>query len=218
MSVTGQEVVTLLGYRLGNRTDPDFATVALLEMKLAQTKMEGMPTKPWFLEQTYTTAFATVADQEYVDLPASFLLEKDEGGLWYQDTSITTPDQWTEIEKDGYSVMKARYKAEVTGKPEKYDLIGTRIYLRPIPDAIYNLKLVGFFADSVITLNAANLWLTNVPDLILAVAGEVLASRHLQEPKLAAAFTEDVKLAYSRMVREHEARLHTNRTYSMGDE
>lgn len=214
--MTGQEVVDLLGYRLGNRTD--LATVALLEMKLAQTRVEGMPTKPWFLEQDYTTSFETTANQEYVNVPTGFLIEKDEGGLWYQDTTITTPDQWIEIVKDGYSVMKAYYKDDVAGKPEKYDLIGSKLYLRPIPDAVYPLRLVAFFKDSVIALGSENLWLANAPDVILALAGEVLASRHIQEPNLAKSFANDFTLAYNRMKVEHESHLHTNRTYSMGDD
>ena len=216
MSMTGQEVVDLLQYRLGNRSD--LATVALLEMKLAQTKLEGMPTKPWFLEQSYTTALATVANQEYIDLPATFLMEKDEGGLWYKDTAITTPDQWVEISKDGYAVMKAYYKDEVAGKPTKYDFLGSQVFFRPIPDAAYDLRLVGMFQDAVITLGAANQWLTYAPDTIIAMAGEVLASRHIQDYALAKEFNKDFTIAYRRMVVDHESRLHTNRSYSMGDE
>lgn len=216
MSMTGQEVVDMLQYRLGNRTD--LATVALLEMKLAQTKLEGMPTLPWFLEQSYTTAFATTANQEYVSLPASFLSEKDEGSLFYEDTSITTPDQWVELVKDGYSVMKEYYKEEVAGEPVKYDLVGSQLFLRPIPDAIYNLRLIGFFQDSVITLGAANQWLTYAPDVILASAGEVLASRHIQDRELAKNFASDFQIAYTRMKIDTERRLHANRTYSMGDD
>lgn len=214
--MTGQDVIDLLQYRLGNRTD--LATVALLEMKLAQTKLEGMPTKPWFLETDYTTAFATTANQEYVTLPTGFLLEKDEGGLYYQDTSISTPDQWVEIEKDGYSAMKDYYKDAVAGKPVKYDLVGLKLYLRPIPDAVYPLRLVGFFGDAIITVGAANQWLTHAPDTIIATAGEVLASRHLQDMELAARFAEDFKIAYARMVREHETHLHANRSYQAGDD
>lgn len=214
--MTGQEVVDLLQYRLGNRTD--LATVALLEMKLAQTNLEGMPTIPWFLEQSYTTSFATVANQEYVDLPVSFIREKDEGGLWYQDTSISTPDQWVEVVKDGYSVMKKYYKDAVVGKPTKYDLVGSRVYLRPIPDAVYNLRIVAYFRDSAIALGSANLWLTDAADVIIAASGEVLASRHLQDKTLASGFQSDFVIAYARLKKAHEARMHANRSYSMGDD
>jgi hypothetical protein len=216
--MTGQEAVDLLLGRCGNNTDTTFATLALAELKAAQTELEGEAFKPWFLEQFYTTAFATTANTESVALPSTFLLPKDEGGLWYQDTTITTPDQWVKIERDGYSAIQAYYKDSVSGPPEKYDIVLNTLYFRPFPDAAYSLKMYGFFADSAITLGGTNLWFTHAADYVIARAGFRLAGYNLQNKELANTFGSDVLLARDRLRRVHEAKLHTDRTYSMGDD
>lgn len=215
--MTPDEAVVLLQARLGKRTD--LAAVAMLEMQLAQLECEKEPTLPWFLEQEYTTSFTTTTDVETVSLPSTFIVESEEGGLYYQDTSITSPDQWKEVKKDGLATIRDYYRDAVTGKPEKYAKVNTTLYFRPIPDAAYALKIYGYFQDTVpSTGGATNLWLTHAPDLLIAKTGERLASRHMQNPELAKMFLSEYSLARSLLVRDTERRLHANRQYSMGDD
>jgi len=218
--MTGAQALNLLMARLGNRTQAALRTNILLELQLVQDNFfEKLKFLPWFLQEDYTNAgFVTVASTEYVAVPTGHLRIDDEwGALYYLDTTATTPDQWKEIKKAAYNDFKAKLAASVIGKPVYFDIIGTRIYMRPIPDAAYALRILHYKKDTAIADDAnSNLWLTYAQNWIIGEAGFVAASLHVKDSDAAQFFMALAQQARENLLVETEARKHSGQSYMMG--
>lgn len=204
----------MLGKRLGNRTDLNASI--LMEMILAQeTKLEGGSFLPWFLLTPTETALVSVAATETIALPADFLGLAEEYPLYlYQ--AANTPTK-TELPKHSYATISAKYA--VSGLPRAWAALENVIALAPIPDTVYDFRLRYYAKDvSVTTGNIENKWLKWAPDLFVAEVGAVMAGRYLQNSTLEQEFLKDIAVARSRLLVQHESRIHTGRTYSMGDD
>lgn len=207
------DVVALLGKRLGSRIDLDASIV--LEMRAAQeTLLEGSGALlPWFLLSAETTLVAT-ADVEAVALPSDFLGMAEDHPVWLIDPTASPTD--LKLAKRDYSVIRERYQTST--KPVAYAQIEGYLLLRPIPLTGYSLKLRYYQRGVTLSSNIENIWLKYASDLMLAEVGAIMAGRYLQNAKLEAQFQNDVVLARSRLLIQHERRLHENRSYSMGED
>lgn len=209
--MTRDEVIQLVTFRLGNRSD--MADRAVLEMPLIQTQLlEGNSWLPWFLEVGVVgaTSFATTAQTRFVTLPADFLSEMEEGHLWIKVNGVRS-----RLVKQDFDTALARYPE--TGTPKLYSLGATRIDLFPLPDAAYDLDFKYYGKDAnMAAANVQTLWLEHAADLVISLLGEVLAGKHIQNAKLAAAFKQDATEAWSRLYAKHTARSEVNISRSMG--
>lgn len=212
--MTGQQIVDLLGYRCGNRTD--LGTVAFLELAAAQAELENGAIKPWFLWQDYTDAgFVTVVDNEKVAVPSGFIgFDEEQGGLWWRNPDNDSDDAWEMFSGDMYADMKALSQRGRSAKT--VDWLGDYFYLRPIPTEVYDLRLMGYFADAAPALGTANLWCTHAADWLLAKVGLRLATMHLQDDNLGRMFATDLGTASSRIVAENTRRRMNNKSLSRG--
>jgi len=203
----------LIALRLGNRTDLDAAIVA--EMQLAQeVVMEGSGQfTPWFLETELATS-SCEANEERLALPTDFLAEVEEQPLWLYDSTAAQP--FTELKKDSYDVLLQQYPE--AGRPRAYALTEGYFLLKPTPDVVYSFKTRYYAMAESLSSNIENDWLKYAPDLMIAVVGEVMAGKYLQNPQLAATFKTDVASAWARLYVKHESRQHNGRTYGMGDD
>lgn len=219
--MTGAAALDLLMARLGNRTSVTLRATVLLEMALAQDNFfERLSFVPWFLREDYTDAtFLTVVDQEYVNVPTDHLrLDEEWGGLFWKDTTLSTPDQWKRITKDAYPEFKEYYFEGATGDPERFDIIGTRIYLRPIPSAAVLLRLMHLVKDDAPTdAPATNLWLTYAQSWLISETGFQMAAYHLGDSARAEVFAASLAQAKANLLIETEARKHAGQSYTMGD-
>lgn len=212
--MTRDEFVTTLGYRLGNRTD--LAAKIIAEMVYVQsTLLEGTGAfTPWFLE----TEMANVdvpEGEERVPLPGDFLGEIEEQSLWLYDAANSSP--FTELHKTAYDRIILKY--QTPGTPREYALVGNYILLRPVPNAIFNIRMRYYAKDiSVATGNIENAWLKNAADLLMAETGAIMAGDHLQNQALADKFSAAAAIARDRIYKKHESRKHTNRSYGMGED
>ena len=203
----------------------------LIEMNMIRaTILERATFKPWFLKDEDTT-ISTVANTEYVALPSDFLgfdYEDEWSGVAYNDTDDSSADPWVDIVLDDFNTIRNFYKdltgtdaasSETTGKPEKGGLVGSRLYMRPIPDAIYNLRFRFFagtaaFADD----SAANDWLTYAPDWVMGEVGHVLAAQYTKNDEDAVYFDKMRERGRLRCYRETIARQEAGKTRNMGDD
>ncbi len=209
--MTRDEVIQLVTFRLGNRSD--MAARAVLEMPLIQTQLlEGNSWLPWFLEvdTAAPNSLATTAQTRYVTLPADFLSEMEEGHLW-----ITVNGARSRLVKQDFDTALARYPE--SGAPVVYSLGATKIDLFPLPDAVYDLdfKYYGKDADMA-AANVQTLWLEHASDLVIALLGEVLAGKHIRNDQLAASFKQDATEAWSRLYAKHTVRSEVNMSRSLG--
>jgi hypothetical protein len=210
--MTRDEVVAIIAERLGQRTDLNAAIIA--EMQLAQSIRLEQNGKfmPWFLLTEYSTV-QTEADEPRVAVPDDFIQEEEESGLWVQ----TDAGIWIELRKASEDKAFNAYEGVEPAQPERYALAGDHLTLFPTPDKVYNLRMRYFAQDIPLTSDIQNKWLKYAADLVIAEVGQVLAGRHVQDQTLEAGFQMDKAAAWQRLWLMHEARMHANREYSMGD-
>lgn len=192
------------------RTDASLRTSLLREMNnLIHNRLEQGLFIPWFLLQDDTSA-ELVPDQETVNLPAGFLRFDDDaeiGGVWVQDTTITTPDQWLPLTRQSYNAMKVKFSTYAPATPSRYDVLTSKLYFRPIPDVALSIRIMAYFADSDVEDAATTtLWLTNAADLIIAETALVGASIYTRDANLVPILAEERKVCLNRLEVMHIAR------------
>lgn len=210
--MTRSEAVAIVKQVLGFQTNRDATIVS--NMQLQQTKLELMPTKPWFL-LTEPQDLTTTADVAYVAVPTDFLQENDEGGMWYYDASADPGYELTEMKKDDYDVLVENYRGATTGIPEAYALMGERLYLFPTPDDTYTLKYIYYKKADLLATDVENEWLQHIPELLIAKTGSMMAAslRDFEAMKVFDRMTaENMALLES----QNEARKHTGKEMQMG--
>lgn len=179
------EGVALIQEQLSFRTT--LSSSIIRYMQLAQTTLEKGPTKPWFLvsEDTFTD---TVVDEQRISLPVNFLQEVEGAAFKYRPADY--PDEpEVELIKEEFDKLSAIYKDIEAGPPEAYALLGRYFQIFPIPDDVYNLRLIFFRADEVLTSNIENGWLREIPLLLLGTAGQMMASP-IAQPNAYKVFSE----------------------------
>lgn len=213
------DLLTLLALRCGSRTDADIMTVLELELTLAQdtTLEQNGRFKPWFMigEQAQTL---TIPNEQRIELPLDFLGEVEEGALYILNPASGKYDQ---LFRDDYDFLHDKFKHYAPTLPSHYTLEDHRYYrLFPTPDIAYVVRERYYEKDlafNSVAETGENRWLKYASDLLMAVGGEQFATKHLQNPQLAAGFQTDIQRAWDRLRIEHERRKHTNRDYEMGD-
>lgn len=165
-------VISLVGKRIGNRSDQD--DNILLGLQLAQaTDMEGGDFLPWFLK-AWDTSLATAADTETMALPTGFLRfpEELDGGLW-----LTNDDgRKVRLIKNDLAFMRERYATSARDFPRYFDYDGTNFYFAPIPDKVYTGEALFYKQDDAPAASGSNGWSTWAPDLCI-----YLGARHTLE-------------------------------------
>jgi len=213
-------MITLIKGRLANNTDSGLDSIIIAEANMVQDKLEVGDTLPWFLftdTEVAGTNLATVAGTETVALPSDFLRESEdhEHVLFSQDMSATDP--WVPVKRDDYTFIKARWTG--SGRPKHYDILGTNLYLRQIPDAAYVLRMLYMKRDAdIVAGSTENLWMQYAGDLILAETGFIIATQYVIMPDVAQAFASQRSEARSRLQIEMTARVEAGRMRSMGED
>lgn len=178
MSTTRDELITRVLRRCGNRA-ADTALIAIAEDEVlrVQKELEGEPELPWFMLSAPAT-LATVASQAYSALPSDFLLQS-ENHDWY----ITGSDSVeVMLVKDDYRALRNKYLGEPEGTPRYYALDATdRVYWFPTPSAIFTTTYRYYQAQTVLSSNVTNGWLTHAEDWFMGELGVVMAGEHLRD-------------------------------------
>lgn len=200
--------------RFGGRTSPVLRANTLLELKLQQeTTLEGGSSLPWFIITEDATVTTTVNERR-VEVPSDFIREVEEKPLLY----VPSDGDEIELHKGSYEELLAHHGSEAVGAPKDYALRGDYIMLFPKPDAIYTLKLPGYYARQAAPTDttAENQWMKWVPDLLMALTGETIALQHIHDFELGLTFTSMKAAAYKRLDDMEVAREEANRDRAMG--
>lgn len=174
-------VVDLIMKRLGNNNDLTLRNDIINEMVQVQDAiLEGDPISPWFLLTEESDAQTTVGE-ERVGLPADFLMPWEYGFLFRYDVELDDP--YIEMQREDWDLIKEALNYSDT--PTHYDISGEYIFMRPISDEIYPLRmryiargvsLVGVYG----TNNIENSWLKYASDWFIGEVGAVIAEQYLQ--------------------------------------
>ena len=154
---------------LGFRTD--LSDVIISALQEAQGEFERAQTLPWFLiseDQTFTAT----ALSPTVALPTSFLRIVEEESPHFTTTG-TTP---TFLVKKPFDEALQYYLGVSNGRPQAYTLRSASISLWPTPDITYTLAWSYYKAGTALTSDIENVWLLNVPYLLIARAGLIVAA------------------------------------------
>lgn len=225
--MTRDQWATVILNRIGQRGGAASPVDAVLlqqvkdEFQVQQEELEKaeMGTMPWFLEQEYTNAsFKTTNGSATIAVPSGFLREWDEVKctLFYQDT--TQSDQWVPIKKADYDELKVMLGDANPGKPLGYCMVGTNYRVFPTPDAAYNLKALIYVADTPLTSDGQNNWLTYAPRVLVGKVGETIARFNIRDEDAAAFFADMHAQGAAGLLRDNVARKEAGRSRSMGDE
>lgn len=205
------DAVAIVKQVLGFRSNLD--TTIVTNMQNQQTKLELMPTKPWFLLSELSYRPTEVGEQR-LPLPVDFLTEYEEGCLFYLDGE--NEDKPTQLVKDTFDVLTADYKDEEPGPPEAYALTGNYFRLFPVPDAVYTLKMLYYKkAALLITGDTENEWLKYVPELLIGKTGSILAAS-LRDFEAVKVFNGMISENMQLLENQNEARKHDNYDMQMG--
>lgn len=206
-------VITLLNYRLGNRTD--LTERMILEMDYVQAfTLEGTGSFiPWFLASEMTTT-TVGGGEERIQLPSDFLGEMEDQALWLYDADSITP--YKKLIKRDYDLLVEKYID--SGIPAQYAISGDYFLIKPTPNDTYTIKMRYYASDiSVTTGNIENKWLKHAADMLMAETG-VRMAMHIRNSSLRAEFAEEAERARQRVYVKHESLRHTNRIYGMGED
>lgn len=210
--MTRSEAVALVKQVLGFQTNRDATIVT--NMQLQQSKLELMPTKPWFLLST-PQDLTTTANVAYVAVPTDFLCDNDEGGMWYYDSTADAGYELTEMKKDDYDVLVENYRGSTTGIPEAYALMGERLYLFPTPDAAYTLKYIYYKKAALLASDVENEWLQHIPELLIGKTGAMMAAS-LRDFEALKVFNLMIQENMALLESQNEARKHTGKEMQIG--
>ncbi len=174
-------VVDLIMKRLGGNTDTTLRNDIINEMVQVQdTVLEGDVISPWFLLTEETSAQTTVGD-ERVGLPADFLLPWEYGFLFRYDVALDDP--YIEMQREDWDLIKEALN--FAGPPTHYDISGEYIFMRPIADEIFPLRM-RYIARGVSLAGAygvddlENSWLKYASDWFIGEVGAVISEQYLQ--------------------------------------
>ena len=212
--MTRSEAIARVHLHLGFRSNLDTEIIDALQD--AQVTLEEDEFLPWFL-LVEVASISTVADEERVPTPADFIRESEETALWFYDAAADEDERWNELEKADIDTLRNVYQ-DKTGEPEAYALDQRYFRIKPIPDAIYTLKLGSYYAqDTVLSSDVENNWLKHVPDLMIGRAGMKLASASRDQ----VAYQEFERMAsrgMATLIKQNTAREMANRRLVMGGE
>jgi len=204
--MTKAEMVTLLGYRLGDRDDMEGRIDAELPY-VQEYILEAKEWLPWFLLKE-DNSLATVVGTRAVALPADFLLEVEEGGLYLTRNGEIV----RKLRKMDFNVALEKLSGE--GEPEAYSTLGDSIQLFPIPTEVLGLAFTYYAKGDLIS--GTSKWYTHAGDVIAAEVGRILAEKHLKDHNTAAGFSADATKAWARLYNKHIAWEEINTVRVMG--
>lgn len=210
--MTRNEAVAMVKQVLGFMQSRDLTIIA--NMQTQQTKLELMPTKPWFLVE-HLASLATVSGQAYVALPTDFLEEYEEGGLYLVDPDSDPVGQLVDIEKDDFDQLTRAFKGEPAGRPAAYALVDDRLWLFPTPDEAFGLKFSYYRKGILLANDVENEWLKWVPELLVGKTARVMAAA-LRDANAIKLCDDMIRESMMLLENQNEARKHARREMQMG--
>lgn len=207
--MTRDEARALVAARLGFRTDLNDTIDLELQLVQAEELEDDNEFKPWFLFTDYTDAtFVTTPGQDYVQLPEDFLLQIEDTFLYFQEPEATgTEFPWSPVRANLLAEVMAQ--DEVGGVPSFVTVQGSRLYIRPTPQEVYTLRLFYYRADTALTGDITNLWLTHAVEWMISSTAAKIADAYLQDEATAQRQYNAAAKARKRIWLQSESRMNT---------
>lgn len=196
---------------LAFRTDKAAEIVNYLQE--VQVELEHEPELPWFLKEELSMAQLTPGEQR-IPVPRDFLQENEDSALFRFDGTKDLDDQWVELRKADTDTLRNVFQS-TQGAPVAYYLNKDYFRLYPTPDAAYTLKMIYYKEASKLTSNIENVWLKHAAELMIGMAGQLIAS-DLRDGAAVQGFEKMEQKARRRLILGTVARESVNQRYVMG--
>ena len=120
-------------------------------------------------KQDSVTEFSTVADQEYITLPDDFMNFR----------ALVIPTTKAVLDYKAPDQFAIKFVSIESGSPNAYTIVGDKLYLSPVPDAVYTLR--GVYQAKVPALSAGTNWLITSFPAVYLYATLVASSPYLKD-------------------------------------
>ena len=224
--MTRDEVVARVQRGCGNRTGLELAIQEYI--RDIQVELENEAELPWFL-RTEISSVNTVVDEERVAKPQDFLAEWEDDALWFYDTAPEPGfPKWLKLEKaeldglrqDSFKLYTSLGEDPANPvsivKPRAYAFDGFYFRIFPTPDKVYQLRMIYYAADTVLTTNIENKWLKYVPEIFVGMAGQRIGSDINLSDKRMARFVAEEDRGRRRILAKNVGLQMDNRQILMG--
>lgn len=192
--MTRDEAVALVLQRLGNRSGTAVENRVIADMQLAQIELEQAVEKPWFLLSSRVALNNEASPTDELLLPDDFLAEYKDGLL-----QVDIDGTWKKVEKlDGKRFEAVDDNVYSDYAPMFYTLAKDKIFLRADPEEVLDFRWDYFAKDDVLSTDVTNLWLTNVPEVLICAAG-VKSATFLEAEKKIQSFQNGLTSALQAM-------------------
>jgi hypothetical protein len=198
------DLTRILGYRLEGRMDMQDRINAELAYVQANA-LESNAWLPWFLWKEETLTFPPSFHS--IPLPVDFLMEAE--GDWSREGSV-----WRILPDGHFQLMKKEAPAAVLrhglrlGTPGYYAVLQDKLIVAPAckQGEMFTLYYYGKDADMATAGEEdETLWMQHASDLVIALVGKELATKHIQNEVLAGSFAQDAQVAWDGLLRKHTA-------------
>jgi len=209
------EVLDLMMKRLGDRKAQVLRAQVLIELNKKISQLEQGSTLPWFLEDRWNGQM--VANQDYVDLPADFLREFEEGRF----KVLNNEGKWSPLTRVSLEQLEEETDGVDPQLPAGYAFFGEKVYFGPVPDKAYQFKLPIYRRSNQIlddSNEVTNKWLLNFFNYVTLEVLHIVATLHTRDFTLATNINSELLSARDTYWRAVEARMHTNRDYLLDNE
>lgn len=148
----------------------------------SQEDLERSSELPFFLRKNYS-GLVTVALDNQVAVPTDFIRESDDDQMAITDSEGGEHN----VVKDLRGYLRIRYPGtEDPSIPQRYARMYRTFFFYPTPDAIYTLNGTYYGKDQTLSTNIENLWLKELPFILVARAGLLLGAGLRDKEGLAA--------------------------------
>lgn len=172
--MTRDEAVAEIKEILGFNTSTTLTTTIEGKLRYIQQVLERDPELPYFLREEVTN-LTCAASTERMAVPTGFIRIWDEDALYVQEPD-SDPVTWIPLEKDEPKYLRQALQEKGEAIPQAYSQLNGDFLLFPTPDQVYTFRLIYYKADAVLSSNITNLWLTNLPYLMIAKTGVLVAT------------------------------------------
>lgn len=217
---TINDLVSRIKYRLSRQQDSSIDARIVAELVAAQESLENGTTLPWFL--LTQSSFEVVGAHDSFSLlnyPRFLRTAEDDYGFRVED--VTRADETLlKLQKQDTFEKLIEYRsgyADASTYPETYCVLGNTIHVR-LKQVVSRTYYLSYYQKDI-TVPAANgstLWSTNVPDLLAAEAGTMVA-QYLRDKEAIQLFAGLRGAKFAEMLRRNQALQDSDQNYVMDE-
>lgn len=218
--LTKAQALALVQQGLAWRSDKSTEIYAMMDLVQSE-ELERATTCPWFL-LLLDQSLSGTANTPTIAMPSDYWRHYDEGGVYYVTDEgprrylVKRPQDW--IVPFVQDSVDGSIADDLDNGPMYYALMGSNIYVAPVPTANFTLYHNYYKHDTSIAdtgTDAQNLWLANASSVLMNLTGLRMAE-DLQHSEAMDKFQKRFAQANARLLAETIAREDADNEYVMG--